>query len=99
MNTTEVPNPVLAARVAARTRADRRLRRMTAGATIAAVAATGGFGLLAAVSYDGRTTATTVAVSTTTPTTSRSTSTSSTATTAPTVSVGQGPAHASTGGS
>jgi len=98
-------------RAEARSRANRRLKRMTIGTALAAVAATGGFGWLAAATYNGASTdATTAAVTTKTTSaaadtaanssTGASTSTSTgTTTTAPVVSAAQGVAHASTGGS
>jgi hypothetical protein len=96
-------------RAAARSRANRRLRRMTIGTTLLGLAATGGLGWFAAVTYDGSTaTATTASVTldgttaagtTTSPSTSTTTSPSSTSTTIPTVTSVQGGAHVSTGGS
>jgi hypothetical protein len=43
------------ARAEARNRANRRLRRMTVGATALGIAATGALSLTAALSYDGKT--------------------------------------------
>ncbi len=97
---------------AVRSRATRRLRNLTIGTTLAGIAASAGFGWLAALTYDGSnlTTAST-AGSTSTTTTSDST------VTAPSTSIGttgsssgssssssgisrsSGPAHVSTGGS
>jgi len=95
------------ARVAARSRARRRLRRMTIGTAMLGIAATGGLGWAAALSYDGSTpasaatTAVVTADSDTSTTSSATTSTTTTApaTTAPTVTSVTGSAHASTGGS
>src|SRR3954451_8166476 len=96
-----------------RDRAIARLRALTIGSSIAGVAAVGGFGALAAASYDGSTTGITTAAvtsdtsatgagtSTTTSDTTTSISTTTTATTqataAPTTTTG--PAHAATGSS
>ena len=59
----EVPTPSrpVTARVAARARADRLLRRITMGTAMAAVVATGGLSLVAALGYDGHTTQATTA--------------------------------------
>jgi hypothetical protein len=108
MNTTDNP------RVEARSRALRRLRRITIGTTILGVASTGAFGLVAAATYDGSgatavvdTAAITGTTSTATATTSvTATATATTTTTntsassaAPTVTSVSGGAHVSTGGS
>jgi hypothetical protein len=63
-----------------RNRAVTRLRTLTIGTTIAGLAAVGGFGTLAAVSYSGHSTGTTADVETGT-STSSTTSTGSTTTT------------------
>jgi hypothetical protein len=82
----------------ARVRASGRLRRMTIGTAIIGIAATGGFGALAAVTYDGTPAA--AATSTTAITTTGTTATSSTATkAAPAVTTTTGVAHVSSGGS
>ena len=95
-----------------RDRAVRRLRAITIGTSLAGVAAVGGFGAVAAASYDGTTTdVTTAAVTTTSTSTStsddgttsaRSDTTSTTSsslqtTTAPTTT--SGISHAASGGS
>jgi hypothetical protein len=80
-----------------------RLRKLTIGTAALGVAATTGFGYLAAMTYDGTTAGTTALVSTTstTATTSSTTtsSTSSSTTAAPTVTTSSGTAHAASGGS
>lgn len=87
----------------ARSRAARRLRKLTIGTAALGMAATGGFGWLAAVTYSGSTTAATAAftVPSTASTTVGATTSgaSGTTTTVPTVTAAQGNAHASTGGS
>jgi hypothetical protein len=89
----------------ARSRAARRLRKLTIGTAALGVAATGGFGWLAAVTYSGATTSVTTAAITMPAATSAATgatsSTTSGTTTAavPSVTAAQGIAHASTGGS
>jgi type VI protein secretion system component VasK len=97
------------ARAVARSRAQRRLRRMTIGTALLGIAATGGLGWTAALSYNGSTTSTAAtagvitadagSTSTSTSTTTSSASSSASATTAPTVTSVIGNAHASTGGS
>ena len=116
MNDSDFPVPTpprsANARIAARSRAERRLRRITVGTAMAAVVATGGLSLVAALSYDGHTTqATTAAAVTTTgessesserstsTSTSGTTSTSATRTTTPTVTSSRSSAHATSGGS
>lgn len=96
-------------RAEARSRATRRLRTMTIGTALAAVAATGGLGWLAAVTDDGTPTtgATTIAVvgasgsidTAAADTSNTSGTTSSGTVTAPTVRSASGGAVASTGGS
>jgi hypothetical protein len=96
----------------ARARNAKRLRKLTIGTAILGVAATGGFGALAAVTYDGTTAATTIAYTTaatgsTTGTTSAPATgtatpagtTTATATAAPAVTTTTGTAHVSTGSS
>ncbi len=96
-------------RAEARSRAGGRLRRMTIVTAILGVAATGGLGWAAALTYNGAVTQADLAaavVTTTTPdaaatppaATSGSTSAAA-ATAPPTVTSTAGPAHASTGGS
>jgi hypothetical protein len=92
-----------------RDRAVARLRALTIGSSIAGIAAVGGFGALAAVSYDGASTDVTTAAivssdmssstsDTSTTTSSGRTSTTTTqATAAPTATTGT--AHAATGSS
>lgn len=90
-----------------RDRAVARLRALTIGTSIASVAALGGFGAVAALSYTGAPTEITTAAittsgstttgSTTTSDTTTTTGSSSTATAAPTAATGT--AHAATGGS
>jgi hypothetical protein len=94
-----------------RDRAVARLRTITVGTTVAAIAALGGFASIAAASYRGEATtdAVTAAVTTsgqtTTATTTDQSSATSAPTTAPTVTAAPtvtsmtGSAHASTGGS
>lgn len=97
-----------------RDRAVGRLRALTIGSSIASIAAVGGFGALAAASYDGSSTGiTTAAVTTGTSTTSTGTSTTTTDTTTnPSTATGTtttqataapttttGTAHAATGSS
>jgi hypothetical protein len=60
-----------------RNRAVARLRTLTIGTTIAGLAAVGGFGTLAAVSYSGHSMGTTAEVETTTSTGSATTTTTS----------------------
>jgi hypothetical protein len=84
---------------------------MTIGATVAGVAAVGGFGSIAALSYDGAATTDVVTAAVSTTDSSTSTATSATtsgtagatvapsATSAPAVTWTTGSAHASTGGS
>ncbi len=95
-------------RAEARSRANRRLRRMTIVTAILGVAATGGLGWASALTYNGALTqsALTAAVTTetvdgATPATSGTSSSTSTAaaTAAPTVASTTGQAHVSTGGS
>jgi hypothetical protein len=93
-------------RALARSRANQRLRNLTIGTAVFGVAATGGLGWLAAMTYDGSsaaaTTVTAVATTgtTTTGTTAgTSTSTGVAATAAPVVTAVGGTAHATTGGS
>ncbi len=89
-----------------RARAMRRLRAMTIGTALAGVAATGGFGWLAATTHPGST-ATIASVESTTVSDHRRTSTSATATASPTttgssspsVTSSSGRAQVSTGGS
>jgi hypothetical protein len=91
----------------ARSRANRRLRRMTIGTTMLGVAATGSLGLLAAATYDGASgsgnetaivsSASGDSAAATSTTTTQSTTAAATA--APTVSTTTGSAHASSGGS
>lgn len=82
-----------------------RLRKLTIGTAALGVAATSGFGYLAAVATAGTSTAasTTAVVTTTTATTPASTTTTSTTatstTSAPTVTTSSGAAHVSSGGS
>jgi hypothetical protein len=87
----------------ARVRAAKRLRTITIGTTILGVAATGGFGALAAVTYHGTTTTATLASTTTAATTTTSgtttTTTTTTATQAPAVTTTTGTGHVSTGSS
>jgi hypothetical protein len=85
-----------------RDRAIARLRALTIGSSIAGIAAVGGFGALAAASYDGSATGiTTAAVTTDTSTADGGTSTTNTTTTqataAPTTTTAT--AHAATGSS
>lgn len=89
-----------------RDRAIARLRALTIGSSIAGIAAVGGFGALAAASYDGNSTGITTAAVTTdssttrngTPSTTAGTGTTTTqATAAPTTTTGT--AHAATGSS
>ena len=93
-----------------RDRAIARLRAITIGTTIASAAAVGGFGIIAARSHDGSSTAVTTAAldsatatgrtTTTDPSTTGTTTTGTTqvqATAAPTTSTGT--AHAATGSS
>ena len=114
MNDTDFPAPTpprsANARIAARSRAEQRLRRITVGTAMAAVAATGGLSLVAALTYDGHTTQATTAAAVTTSressessersgsTRSGTTSTSG-VTTTPTVTSSRGSAHVSSGGS
>ncbi len=75
----------------ARVRAARRLRTMTIGTAILGVAATGSFGVLAAITYDGTSTSTTSALTTQ--------ATGTTAQAAPIVTSTTRIAHVSSGGS
>ena len=94
-------------RVEARSRANRRLRRMTIGTTMLGVAATGSIGWLAAATYDGasgparrrRSWSSASDDSAAATSTTTTPSTTATATAAPTVSTTTGNAHASSGGS
>lgn len=90
-------------RAEARSRANRRLRTMTIGTALLAVAATGGFGTLAAAgSLDAgaATTTTSMATDAATVVTADAATTSTTViATTPTVTAVSGGAHASTGGS
>ena len=111
-NDFSVPTPPrsASARIATRSRAERRLRRITVGTAMAAVVATGGLSLVAALTYDGHTTQATTAAAVTTSressessersgsTRSGTTSTSG-VTTTPTVTSSRGSAHATSGGS
>ena len=101
MNTTDTARE-------ARTRNLARLRKLTIGTAALGVAATSGFGYLAAMSYAGTTTTATTtaytttanaATTTTSATTSTTSSTTSSATAAPTVSSTTSTAHVSSGGS
>jgi len=100
MNTTD-------SRLEARSRNLDRLRKLTIGTAALGVAATSGFGWLAAMSYTGTTTAVTTAYTTTaasgastTTAAATTTSTSSTTTTTPTVTSASGTtAHVVSGGS
>ena len=91
-------------RTEARSRANRRLRRMTIGTTMLGVAATGSIGWLAAATYNGATAAgteTAIVSGVNEPSTTSTTAATATptTTTAPTVSTTTGNAHASSGGS
>jgi hypothetical protein len=90
-------------RIEARSRANRRLRRMTIGTTMLGVAATGSIGWLAAATYDGAFAAGTETANVAgvhSPATSTTGATATpTATPAPTVSTTTGNAHVSSGGS
>jgi hypothetical protein len=89
-------------RTNARTRALRRLRTMTIGTALAGVAASAGFGWLAAATDDGGTQPVAAVDSTgttTTPSTGTTTGTSSSTTSSATVSGTSGSAQVSTGGS
>ena len=100
-------------RALARSRANKRLRNLTIGTAVFGVAATGGLGWLAAVTYDGSSAGATSAVVLTTtadnPATSNSTGATRTSTAAtatapaatatPVVTAAGGTAHATTGGS
>ena len=93
-------------RAEARTRANRRLRRMTIGTTMLGLAATGTLGWLAGVTDNGttaigaETAIVTDSTSASTGITSSTTTTSTTpATTTPTVTTTTGSGHASSGGS
>ena len=97
MNTTDTARE-------ARTRNLARLRKLTIGTAALGVAATTGFGYLAAMSYDGTTTTaattaytTTASAATTTSTTTSSTTSSTTS--APAVTSTTSTAHTSSGGS
>jgi len=85
----------------ARSRNLARLRRLTIGTAALGVAATSGFGYLAAMTYTGTTTAATAAYTTTgtAATATPSSSTTSSATSAPTVTPTTSTAHVSSGGS
>ena len=84
----------------ARVRAARRLRKLTIGTAIMGVAATGGFGALAAVTYDGASnTALTTTAATGTTSAGSTTTTTTTTQAAPTVTTTTGTAHVSSGGS
>jgi hypothetical protein len=97
-------------RTEARSRADRRLRRVTIGTAILGVAATGTLGFAAAAGNDGSaaSSATTAAVTSAATDTASDTATDTAiddtddvaaATPAPSVAGSSGSAHASTGGS
>jgi hypothetical protein len=91
-------------RTEARSRANRRLRRMTIGTTMLGVVATGSIGWLAAATYHGTTAAGTETAIVSGANDPAATSTAAatatpTATTAPTVSTATGNGHASSGGS
>jgi hypothetical protein len=75
---TRVMNAAKRTTPADRNRAVARLRRLTIGTTIAGLAAVGGFGTLAAVSYSGHSTGTTADVQATTTTDGTSTGSSTT---------------------
>jgi len=85
----------------ARSRNLARLRRLTIGTAALGVAATSGFGYLAAMNYTGTTTAATAAYTTTgtAATATPSSSTTSSATSAPTITPTTSTAHVSSGGS
>jgi hypothetical protein len=82
-----------------RVRATRRLHNLTIGTALLGVAATGGFGALAAITYNGaaKTTATTATTAFTT--TGSATTTATAAPTSPAVTTTTGTAHVTTGGS
>ena len=95
-------------RAEARFRASRRLRTMTIGSAILGVAATGGLGWAAALTYNGALTQADLTASVVTPTATTGTpsasastsgSVSSGATVAPSVTSSTGSAHVATGGS
>ena len=95
-------------RAEARSRASRRLRTMTIGSAILGVAATGGLGWAAALTYNGALTHADLTAAVVTPTATTGTpaasastsgSLSSGATVAPTVTSTTGSAHVATGGS
>jgi hypothetical protein len=102
-------------RAETRSRANGRLRRMTIGTAVLGVLATGSFGGLAALTYDGSSdsgsavaevdTSTTTITTTTTATSAATAEPTATAaaaaaaTAAPAVTTTQGAAHATTGGS
>ena len=91
-------------RTEARSRANRRLRRMTIGTAILGVAATGGLGWASALTYNGALTQSALTAAVTTATVDNATqatsgTSSSTSTVAPTVASTTGQAHVSTGGS
>ena len=70
----------------ARSRATRRLRRLTIGTAALGVAATGGFGWLAAMTYDGAAVTATTTTTTTTVTNPAATGSATTSTPAGTTS-------------
>lgn len=90
-------------RAEARSRANRRLRRMTIGTTMVGVVATGTFGWLAGATYDGATSigaeTAIVADSTSASTDTATRSSTAAAATTPTVTTTTGSGHASSGGS
>ena len=95
-------------RAEARSRASRRLRTMTIGSAILGVAATGGLGWAAALTYNGALTQADLTAGVVTPTATTGTSSasastsgsvSSGATVAPSVTSSTGSAHVATGGS
>ena len=94
MNTTDTARE-------ARTRNLARLRKLTIGTAALGVAATTGFGYLAAMSYDGTTTtaATTAYMTTASAATATTSTTTTSATSAPAVTSTTSAAHTSTGGS
>ncbi len=91
-------------RAAARSRANRRLQRMTIGTAMLGVVATGGLGWLAAVTYNGSTALGATAIVRTddeggSAATPASSSTATGTSSSPAVASVQGGAHVSTGGS